>query len=489
MTKIIKRSNDNHTDKNKKKQIKINTLKTFKKTCENVAGIDVGAEYHYVASPDPKHDGKVVVNRFGCFTANLKECVEWLKQCHIVSVAMEATGVYWTILYAMLKAAGIEVLLVNPRDFKKIKDKKTDVCDAEYLQLYHSYGLLEGAIIPEKKIGALRTFTRLREQSVEDSATSIQRMQKALINMNLRLDNVLNDISGVTGMAIIHAILKGERDPKILSKYRDRRCRKSEEEIEDSLNGFYQDDQLFALERAVRQFEFHRSEIQRCDAMIEAKLSEFDTHINYSETPEDVMEDFIRKGNRRKSGKKNHEFSFDLRKEISRITGVDLTLLPAIGVYTALTLVSETGLDMSLWKTYKHFTSWLGISANNKVSGGRILQSRTKRKKKKAAIILRMAVSSLYREANDTAIGAFFRRKRAQIGAAKAITAAACKLARMYYMTMSTGKPFEEPGAQAYHELQKEKYLRRVKRRVKEWGYQLTPIETLVAVPLEAEKK
>jgi transposase len=314
-------------------------------------------------------------------------------------------------------------------------------------------------------------------------------MQKALINMNLRLDNVLNDISGVTGMAIIHAILKGERDPKILSKYRDRRCRKSEEEIEDSLNGFYQDDQLFALERAVRQFEFHRSEIQRCDAMIEAKLSEFDTHINYSETPEDVMEDFIRKGNRRKSGKKNHEFSFDLRKEISRITGVDLTLLPAIGVYTALTLVSETGLDMSLWKTYKHFTSWLGISANNKVSGGRILQSRTKRKKKKAAIILRMAVSSLYREANDTAIGAFFRRKRAQIGAAKAITAAACKLARMYYMTMSTGKPFEEPGAQAYHELQKEKYLRRVKRRVKEWGYQLTPIETLVAVPLEAEKK
>ena len=247
MKKIIKRPKENHAVKSKKKQIKINDLPSLRKIRENVAGVDVGGEYHYVAAPDPKHDGKIVVSRFGSFTANLKECVGWLKECNIVSVAMEATGVYWTILYSMLKAAGIEVLLVNPRDFKKMRDKKTDVCDAEYLQLYHSYGLLEGAVIPEKKMGEVRTLTRLREQSVMDSATSIQRMQKALINMNLRLDNVLNDISGVTGMAIISAILRGERDAKKLAQYRDPRCRKSEEEIEDSLNGFYQDDHLFAL--------------------------------------------------------------------------------------------------------------------------------------------------------------------------------------------------------------------------------------------------
>lgn len=478
MTKIIKRLNDNHTAKNKKKQIKINSLNTLKKIRANVAGIDVGGEFHYVAAPDPKHDGKIVVNRFGCFTANLQECVDWLKQCNIASVAMEATGVYWTILYAMLMAAGIEVILVNPRDFKKMKDKKTDVCDAEYLQLYHSYGLLEGAVIPEKKIGELRTFTRLREQSVEDAASSIQRMQKALINMNLRLENVLSDISGVTGMTIIRAILKGERNPKILASYRDKRCKKSEEEIEDSLKGFYQEDHLFALERAVRQYEFHMSEIERCDKMIQKKLKEFETNTNYVATPEEYQGTLLEKVSRRKSSKKTYEFSFNLREELTRITGVDLTLLPAFGVSTALTMLSETGLNMSFWKSDKHFTSWLGTSANNKVSGGRILQNRTKRKKKKAAVTLRMAVSGLYRETNDTAIGAFYRRKRAQIGAAKAITAAANKLGRMYYMTLSTGKPFVEPGAIAYYEQQKEKYLRRVRKQIRQWGYALTPMES-----------
>jgi transposase len=488
MTKIVKRSNDEHTAKNKKKQIKINSLQTLKKVRNNVAGIDVGGEFHYVAAPDPKHDGKIVVNRFGCFTTNLQECVDWLKQCNIISVAMEATGVYWTILYAMLIAAGIEVVLVNPRDFKKMKDKKTDVCDAEYLQLYHSYGLLEGAVIPKKQIGELRTFTRLREQSIEDASTCIQRMQKSLINMNLRLDNVLSDITGLTGMTIIHKILKGERDAKKLAQYRDKRCKKSEEEIEDSLKGFYQDDHLFALERAVRQYEFHLLEIQKCDEIIQAKLKEFATHANYNETANDSLETLLEKKSKKKSPRKPHEFSFNIRKELARITGVDLTLLPAFGVSTTLTMISETGLDMSLWKSHKHFTSWLGTSANNKVSGGRILYNRTKRKKKKAAVTLRMAVSGLYREANDTAIGAFFRRKRAQIGAAKAITAAANKLARMYYMTLSTGKPFIEPGAAAYYELQKEKHLKRIKKQVAQWGYKLIPEKLSSEVPVEASK-
>jgi transposase len=483
MKKTIKRKSD-HTEKNKRKQIKINSLNTLRKIRDNVAGIDVGGEYHYVAAPDQKHGGKIVVNRFGSFTTHLKECVNWLKECNIVSVAMEATGVYWTILYAMLREAEIEVILVNPRDFKKMKDKKTDVCDAEYLQLYHSYGLLEGAVIPEKFIGQLRTFTRLREQSVGDAASSIQRMQKALINMNLRLDNVLNDISGATGMTIIKAIINGERDPKKLAKFRDPRCKRSEEEIEDSLNGFYQEDHLFALTRAVRQYEFHHLEIEKCDEQIEAKLKEFGSHQNYIEERKDIQKNTL-ENKRRRASRKAHEFSFDIKKEITRIAGVDLTLLPAIGPSTALTLVSETGLNMNLWKSSKHFTSWLGIAANNRVSGGRILHNRTKRKKKKAAITLRMAVSGLYSEANDTAIGAFFRRKRSQIGAPKAITAAACKLARMYYMTLSTGKPFEEPGAEAYYQLQKEKYLRRVRRQVKQWGYELTPVTALPSRPVE----
>lgn len=488
MPKIVKRSKRNYTEEYKKKQIKINSLKSLTKVCENVAGIDIGSEYHYVAAPDPKHDGKIVINRFGTFTEHLTECVEWLKQCNIVSVAMEATGVYWKTLHKMLREAEIDVLLVNPRDFKKMKDKKTDVCDCEYLQLYHSYGLFEGAITMGKTTAELQTITRLREQSVMDAAACIQRMQKALINMNLRIDNVLEDISGVTGMAIICAILRGERDPKQLVKYRDGRCKKPVEEMEASLHGFYQDDQLFALERALRQYEFHRLEIQKCDDMIEAKLTEFDTHANYKPPVifENIGENTSEKKVSKKKRLKPHEFSFNLREELERITGVDLTLLPGMGISTALTMIAETGLDMTKWESYKHFNSWLGIAANNKVSGGKILQSRTKKKKKRAGIVLRTAVSSLYSEVNDTAIGAFFRRKKAQIGAPKAITAAACKLGHMYYMSLLKGKPFVEPGAQAYHDLQKDKYLRRVRKRVAQWGYELTAVVVPSAATVEA---
>lgn len=477
MAKTIKRSRENHTAKTQKKQIKVNELRSLRKIREDVAGVDVGSEFHYVAAPDPSQNNKIVVCRFGCFTPNLKECVDWLKQCNVTSVAMEATGVYWIILHNMLRKAGIEVLLVNPRDFKKLKDKKTDVCDAEYLQLYHSYGLFEGAVIPEKKIGELRTFTRLREQSIEDAAMCIQRMQKALINMNLRLDNVLEDISGATGMAIIRAIIGGERDQKTLAMFRDKRCKKSLQEIEDSLNGFYQEDHLFALERAVRQYDFHLAELNKCDTMIQAKLTEFSSHKNHIESEKDISKEGSKRGRKGKSAKKPHEFIFDLGSEITRITGVDLAQLPGIGVSTALTLVAEIGLDMSLWKTEKEFVSWLGLAPNNRVSGGRILNKRSKKKKKKAAIILRMAASSLYHEANDTALGAFYRRKRSQIGPPKAITAAARKLACYIYRMLSTGKPFVEIGAEGYRALQKDKYLRRIRKRVAEWGFELTPVQ------------
>jgi transposase len=472
MTQKVKRSL-NFTAKHKKKQIKVTSLSSLKKVRHNVAGIDVGGEFHYVAAPNPQNGGKMIVNRFGSFTSNLKECVAWLKECNIESVAMEATGVYWTILYSMLVEAGIEVLLANPRDFKKLKDKKTDVCDAEYLQLYHSYGLLEGSIIPERIIMEMRTYTRLREQSVSEASTSIQRMQKALISMNLRLDNVLSDLSGATGMRIIRAILKGERDPKRLATYRDKRCLKSEEEIEESLIGYYQDEQLFALERAVEEYDFHVSQMRKCDEKIHCILKKFETHKSLADTTDEELELLYPTPNKTRKAKRSHEFFFNLRKEIVRLTGVDLTLLPGIGEHTALTLVTETGLDMSLWKSEKHFSSWLGLAANNKVSGGKILQRRTKRKKNKAAITLRMAVSGLYSEANDTAIGAFYRKKRAQIGPAKAITAAASKLAKMYYMTLSTGKPFIEMGATKYYELQKVKYLRRVRKIIGPWGYKI----------------
>jgi transposase len=476
MTKKTTKRNQNDTAKHKKKQIKISSLNSLKKIRFNVAGIDVGSEFNYVAAPDPQQEGKIVINRFGSFTSNLIECVESLKQCNIKSVAMEATGVYWTTLYSMIEEAGIEVIVINPRDFKKMKDKKTDVCDAEYLQLYHCYGLLEGSVIPEKKILEVRTYTRLREQSVREAATGIQRMRKALIRMNLRLDNVLSDISGETGMRIIRDIVRGERDPKKLALYRDKRCKKSLEEIEESLKGFYQEEDLFALERAVREYDFNMNEVRRCDEKIQMALKEFESHKTYKEKSKEEMDELHPSENPKKSTKKSHKFTFNLKQEIARITGVDLTLLPGIGEHTALTLISETGLDMSRWKSAKHFASWLRLSANNKVSGGKVLQKGTKRKKNKAAVTLRMSVSGLYSEVNDTAIGAFFRKKRAQLGPAKAITAAANKLARMYYMTLSTGKPFEEMGVKKYLELQKKKYLKRVRSTIRPWGLDIVQL-------------
>ncbi len=470
MTKKTKRSAKDYASKSKKRLIKVADLKNLRKIRDNVAGIDVGAEEYFVAAPDPKFDKKIAVNRFGSFTANLRECVDWLLQCNIQSVAMEATGVYWMTLESMLVKAGIEVVLINARDFKKMKDKKTDVCDAEYLQLYHSYGLLEGSFIPEGKIKELRTILRLREQHVMGSATAIQRMQKALIRMNLRLDNVLSDISGSTGMSIINAILRGERDPKILAKYRDTRCKKTEAEIEDSLNGFYQEDQLFALKQALEQHQFFLLQISQCDLQIQKNLSEFDSATvdekNEIESPR------IKK-KIRVTTLRPHEFSFDLRQELIRITGTDLTRLPGIGLSTALTLISEIGLDMTRWKSAKHFVSWLRLAPNNKISGGKILRNKSKQGKNRAAIALRMGVSGLYRENNDTALGAFVRIKKAKIGAPKAITAGANKLARMLYMTLLTGKPFEEYGSEAYLATQKVKYLRKIRKTIAPWGYEI----------------
>jgi len=465
MSSKEKRCANKNNAKSKKRLIKIGDFQNLVKIRESVAGIDIGSESHFVAAPDPKYQGKITVQQFSSLTSGLRECVEWLVSCNIKTVAMEATGVYWMVLFNMLEEAEIEVILVNARDVKKLKDKKTDVCDAEHLQRLLSYGMLEGAFIPEKDIGELRTILRLRYQHIIDSGRAIQRMQKALIRMNLRLDNVISDISGVTGMAIIHAILRGERDPKQLAEYRDSRCSKSEKEIEEALNGFYQQDQLFSLKQALDQHQFFLSQIAECDRQIQEKLSLFTT----IKIPE-----IVTAPRRRKSKKmKPYEFTFDLKQELIRITGVDLTSLPGVGPSTALTMITETGLDMTRWKSPKHFASWLNLSPNNRVSGGKILNKRTRQGKNRAALTLRMAVSGLYRESNETALGAFFRKKRGQLGAPKAITAAANKLAKMYYNILLHKKEFIEPGADVYLEMQKEKYLRNVNRRISAWGYQI----------------
>lgn len=474
MLKTIKRSDRDYEKKSKSRLVKTSDLKSMRKERENVAGIDVGAGSHFVAAPDPRCPGKLVVKEFGSFTENLRECVEWLIKCNITSVAMEATGVYWTILFSMLEEANIEVVLVNAYDFSKMKPKKTDVKDAEFLQLYHSHGLLSGAFIPERKVKELRTIVRSRAMLVEDSATEIQRMQKALVCMNLRLDNVLADISGVTGMRIIEAIIRGERDPKKLATFRDGRCKKSEAEIEASLNGFYQGDQLFVLKMAYEKYQFFMTKLLEYDQQLKLQLAAFET-VPLKEKSIDPEKQPRKKSVSRKQ--KPFEFSFDVEREITRITGLSITRLAGVGASTALTLISETGLDMKKWATAKHFASWVRVAPNIRVSGGKILSRKTKQGNTIVGVAFRRSTASLYRDKNDTALGMFVKRKRAQLGAPIAITAGANKLCKMYYNLLSTGKPFVEPGAQAYLEMNKARVIDGARRRVRPLGYDVVETE------------
>lgn len=479
MTKKQSKKNQNN---NQKKNL-LKKQSPLKKIRQNVAGIDLGSKSHFVAILDPKEKDKILIREFGTFTSNLWDCIHWLKECKVESVAMEATGVYWMHFYTMMENEGFEVVLANSRHVKNVKGRKTDVSDAEWLMQLHSYGLLEGAFIPETDVAELRTYLRLREQSVRMAGQSIQRMQKALISMNLRLDNVLNDISGKTGMAIIKMILEGERDPKILASLRDERCKKSEEQIEESLKGYYRKDQLFALQKALNEYEFHTSTVRDCDEQIKNQVEKFESKVILDEPLEEAARAEVVKQRKKRNSthQRLHEYNFDVRKELVRITGVDLLALPGIGESTALTLISEIGLDMSKWPTSKHFCSWLKLSPNNQISGGKVLRNDSSGKPNKAGLALRMAVSGLYRETNQTALGVFYRRKKSQKGAPKAITAAANKLGKMIYKTLKTGKQFVEFGAEAYLELQKARMLKGMKRRLNSWGYTIQRKENQAA--------
>ncbi len=440
---------------------------------QNVAGIDLGSKSHFVALANPKNRDEVHIREFSVYTLGLETCIKWLKECGVESVAMESTGVYWMHFYVMLEGAGIEVVLANARHVKNVKGKKTDVHDAEWLMQLHSYGLLEGSFVPSGESLALRTYYRSREQSVRMMSHANQRIQKALISMNLRLDVAVSDITGKTGTLIIKAILAGTRDPAVLAKNRDPRCRKSEKEIAEALNGFYREDLLFTLQQAVDEYEFHFEMARKSDAKIEELLKAIPKKEpigNIEESPKSA-EIKLRK-RRNKRHEQVHEFRFDVRSLLINILGVDLLTLPGISECTALAVISEIGTDMSKWKSFKQFCSWLKLTPNNQISGGKILRKNANyNKPPRAARALRMGVSSLYRETNPTALGVFFRRIKAKKGPRAAITAGAHKLARFLYNTLTTGKQFVEPGADAYLETQKERRIANMRSQLNEWGY------------------
>jgi transposase len=433
------------------------------------AAIDIGSTMH-MAAVNPDSDN-MPVRAFGTFTQDLHNLAEWFCSCGVTSVAMESTGVYWIPAFEILEQHGFEVILVNARYAKNVPGRKTDVSDAGWLRQLHSYGLLRGSFRPEAEIAILRAYLRQRERLVEYAAAHIQHMQKALMEMNLQLHHVVSDITGATGMRIIRAIIKGERDPNVLVSFRDSRCHAPVETIRASLVGNDRDEHVFALAQSVELFDFYQEKILECDHKLEAAISNMTVRVEEQLPP-------LPKA--RTKTKQVNEPSFDVRAALYGVLGVDLTQIHGLGPSLALKLVGECGADLRAWPTAKHFTSWLCLAPGNKISGGKLLSSRTRRTSSRAAALLRLAATTIGR--SETALGAFYRRLSSRIGKQKAVTATARKIAVLFYNTLRFKMTYRDPGAAAYEERHRGRVLANLQRRAKSLGYALAPIPNVEAV-------
>ena len=427
----------------------------------NAAGIDVGASSHFVAVPEDRWDQPV--REFEAFTADLYRLADWLAECRVETVAMESTGVYWIPLFGVLEERGFEVMLVDPSRIKNVPGRKTDVLDCQWLQQLHTYGLLSGSFRPEGEIRCLRSYLRQRAMLVEYASHHIQHMQKALTQMNVKLQHVISNITGKTGMTIIEAIVGGERNPRKLAALRDPRTRANEEIIARSLQGHWREEHIFELTQALELYRTYQDKIAQCDREIERQLGRFEDRGNGEPPAGDA--------GKRSQGNAPR---FDLRNHLHRMTGVDLTRIDGVDAFTALKVVGEIGTDMTRWPSAKHFASWLGLSPNNRITGGKVISSRTKANANRAAAALRLAANALHR--SNSALGAFLRRKKAHLGAAKAITATAHKLARIIYSMLRYGQGYVDAGAQYYESQYRERALRAARQRAAQLGYQLVPV-------------
>jgi transposase len=434
----------------------------------NVAGIDVGNESHFVAVP-PGRDPQPV-QEFGSWTADLERMAEWLKACGIEMVVMQSTGVYWVPLYDILEARGVKICLANARHTKNLPGRKSDVQESQWLMKLHTYGLLRDSFHPSDEIRALRSLWRLRDRHVKEAVRTVQHMQKALITMNVQLSNAISDITGVTGQAIIREILNGERDPWKLAKFRDWRIKATEEEIARSLEGNWRDDMLFELRQAVDAYDFIHKQIVACDQRLKTLLEVLPARpITGREAEVGAAEVGQRSTPRRK--KQRNTPAFDLKEELTRICGVDLTRIDSIDVMTAQTLVAEVGPDMSRWPTEDHFASWLTLTPNRDVSGGKVVRQEPRKSKNRVAGALRTAACTLLR--SQSYLGAKYRALRTRLGAPKAIKAMARHLACLIYRMLKYGQAYVDQGTQYFEQKRAQRELSSLQRKAAALGYQL----------------
>ena len=429
-------------------------------THPNAAAIDIGATMHVAAvGPDQDPDP---VRSFGTFTGDLHRLADWFEQCGVRTVAMESTGVYWIPVFEILDQRGFEVILVNARDAKHVPGRKTDISDAQWLQRLHEYGLLRASFRLKGEVATMRAYLRQRERLLDYAASHIQHMQKALMQMNLQLHHVVTDITGATGMAIIRAIVAGERDPAVLAAHRDPRCHASAETISQSLVGNDREEHIFALTQALELYDIYQAKVALCDVRIEAVLKRLR---KASSVPVGKPPPV------RTTKKQANDLDFDVRAALHGLLGCDVTQIHGLGPYLALKLVGECGTDLSAWPNAKHFTSWLCLAPSNKISGGKVLSSRTRRSGSRAAALLRLAAVAVGR--TETALGAFYRRLSARVGKAKAVTATARKIAVLFYNTLRHGMEYSDPGASHYEERYRRRVITSLERRAKSLGYVL----------------
>jgi transposase len=429
----------------------------------NAAGLDIGSEEIWAAVPADR-DGEAV-RCFGTLTPDLKDLAAWLRSCGIETVAMESTGVYWIPVYEVLEGEGFQVWVVNARQVKNVPGRKTDLQDCQWIQLLHSYGLLRGSFIPDAEMRALRAYLRHRANLLEHRAAHIQHMQKALQQMNVQLMQVLSDITGESGMAIIRAIIAGERDAVKLAALRDRRCKRSEAEIARALTGHYRAEHLFALKQALALYDTYTTQVRECDTEIEKQFSVLKPRHDDELPPLDTSD-------KRNSHSKNAP-PYDARGQLYRLTGVDLVAVTGLNASTVQTIIAEIGLDMSRWPSVKHFASWLGLAPHNDISGGKVLRSRTLKTHNRAGQAFRLAAQSTIR--SKTLFGAFYRRLRARVGPAQALVATAHKIARTVYHLLKYREPFHDLGAAEYEERARQREIAQLQKKAHKLGMTLMP--------------
>jgi transposase len=441
-------------------------------TQAHAAGIDIGSRSHWVCVGYADEGPSDFIREFPAHTDGLHQILAFLRQHEVTTVALESTGIYWVPLYELLDANGLEVLLVDPSCTKQVKGRpKTDRLDCQWIYRLHSVGLLAAAFRPDETTCQLRSYLRQRANVIRYAGQHIQHLQKALEQMNLKLTGIISDITGVTGRAIIQAILKGTRDPHKLARLRHQRCQATEAEMAQALTGSYREEHLFALRQAYEAWQFYQRQLDKTDAQIQQQLGRMKR--------ERALPPL--KPRPRTGGRKPNHPRFDVRTALYYVVGIDLTEIEGIEEMTALTLISELGSDVSKFATVKHFCSWLGLCPQLRKTGGRVRSSRTRPGVNRAAAALRLAANGLH--ASKGALGAFLRRKKSHLGAPQAVTATAHKLARIVYLALKHGLAYVRQTQEEYEAKVRDRQIKAVKRKARQLGLEVVDQQPAAPAP------